>query len=97
MVLCLLALSWLALPDVVSVVGGPFATSMVLLRVRTRFFRCTAFYEALTDISHLAAVSQSGALLTYEGHVFTAEFCFSISLHLFLSFFLYFFYFAFLV
>jgi hypothetical protein len=35
--------------------------------VRIRFFRwCTALYEALTDISHLAAVSQSGALLTYR-------------------------------
>jgi hypothetical protein len=37
-----------------------------LKSVRIRFFRCTALYEALTDISHLAAVSQSGALLTYR-------------------------------
>jgi hypothetical protein len=32
-VLCSVALSWRALPDVVSVVGGPFATSKVLLRL----------------------------------------------------------------
>ena len=34
--------------------------------VRILFFRCTALYEALTDISHLAAVSQGGTLLTYS-------------------------------
>lgn len=64
-------------------------------------FRCAVLYGALTDISHLAAVSRSGALLTYRRIcVYSRVLCFHFLTSLFprtLSFFLYFFYLAFLV
>jgi hypothetical protein len=66
MVLCLLALSWRALPDVVSVVGDHSLPLWFFYVCQDTVLPVCCLYEALTDISHLAAVSLSAALLTYR-------------------------------